>query len=94
MSNISELDLKAGFNILVVYYDRHVSSNCVKVEVFKEINEMFEFICEQDKTVMTVYFAVCDERGGIVRGISLPKITRYNDYYEYKKKLHLEYCNG
>lgn len=94
MSNILELNLKAGFNILVVYFDRHVSSNCVKVEVFKEINEMFEFICEQDKTVMTVYFAVCNAQGGILRGIAVPKSVRYRDYYEYKKKLHLEYCNG
>ena len=93
VSNAIELKLKSGFNIIVVFYEKYLETNEIKAVAFDEISAMFDFICQTDKTVITVYFAVCNAEGGILRGIAVPKSVRYRDYYEYKKKLHLEFCH-
>lgn len=92
MLKSNEIELKDGFNIIVVYYDRYERPNGIKAVAYQDIGEMYDFISNQTVTVMSVYYAVCKD-GSIVRGINVPKVVRYNEYYEYKRLLHLEYCN-
>ena len=86
------LGIKAGFNIFVTYYERYERPNRVEVEVFDDIYVMFDFICRPTKTVMSVYFALCEQDASIVRGIHVPIDVKYMDFYKYKELLHLEYC--
>ena len=90
---MKNLAFKRGFNILVVWFERHQRPNQVEVNVFQDIYVMHEFITQCSKTIMSIYFGICEEDGSLVRGISVPLRVRYMDFYRYKELLHLEYCN-
>ena len=91
---MKNLAFKAGFNIIVVWFERHQRPNNIEVDTFQDIYIMNEFICSCERTVMSIYFAVTEEDGSIVRGINVPVNTRYIDFYRYKEKLHLEFCKN
>ena len=55
---------------------------------------MHEIISDPSKTIMSIYFAVTENDGSIVRGINVPVSVRYQDFYRYKEKLHLEYMRN
>ncbi|MBQ3219162.1 MAG: hypothetical protein IJB32_01040 [Clostridia bacterium] len=86
------LGIRAGFNIFVTYFERYERPNRVEVDVFEDIYVMNEFISQPTKTIMSVYFAVCEPSGSIIRGLQVPNNVKYMDYYRYKELLHLEYC--
>lgn len=90
---MENLKLKAGFNVIVVYYERHKRPNALIVKAFDNIFEMFDMLCSVNFTIVTVYYAVCDGFGNILRGITVPPKAKHREYYEYKKKLHLEYVS-
>ena len=87
------LGIKVGFNIFVTYYYRHERPNRIEMDVFQDIYIMNDFICSGNKTVMSIYFGICEQDGSIIRGISVPTNVRYMDFYKYKELLHLEYSN-
>ena len=86
------LGIRAGFNIFVTYFERYERPNRIEIDVFEDIWTMFDCICQQTKTVMSVYFAVCEPDGSLIRGIQVPNNAKYNDHYMYKELLHLELC--
>lgn len=90
---MKNLAFKRGFNIFVVWFERHQRPNTVEVDVFQDIYVMNEFISQQTKTIMSIYFGICEEDGSLIRGISVPLNVRYMEFYKYKELLHLEYIN-
>lgn len=91
---MKNLAFKQGFNIFVTWFERHTRPNNIQIDVFQDIYIMHNFISDQTKTVMSIYFAVTEEDGSIVRGINVPVCVRYQDFYRYKEKLHLEYMKN
>ena len=91
---MKNLAFKKGFNIFVTWFERHSRPNTIEIDVFQDIYIMHDFICNPTKTVMSIYFAVTEDDGSIVRGINVPICVRYQDFYRYKEKLHLEYMKN
>ena len=90
---MENLKLKVGFNVIVVYYERYKRPNKLLSKSFEDLWEMFEMLFDCNYTVVSVYYAVCDSLGNILRGITVPPKAKHKDYYTYKERLHLEYVN-
>lgn len=81
-----KLNLVEGFNTVVTYYEKYTLPNSVKLTSFKDLYTTFDFIYQFDIQVISVYYAVCDKDGNILRGMHVPYRIKHNEYYEYKKK--------